>query len=67
MGVLLAMLTLVSCQTLKPIDLPAALNRPCPEFDFTGGELMPQVIRLKTEFELCKVNNNALIELLLPD
>lgn len=50
------MLTLVSCQTFAPISkLAPELRKPCPVFDFDGGKLMPQVIALKREYELCKV------------
>lgn len=63
MSVLLAMLTLASCQTLSGSKLPNELNRTCPEFNFKVGKLMPQVVRLKTQYELCRANNDALVEL----
>ncbi len=63
---LLAVLLLTGCQTSNP-KLPKALNHKCPIVNFKAGKLMPQVVKLKTEYELCKVNNNGLIALLLPD
>ncbi|MBL1421786.1 MAG: hypothetical protein COC24_014850 [Alphaproteobacteria bacterium] len=44
--------------------MPKALNRPCPIVNFSAGRLMPQVIGLKTQYELCRINNDGLIELL---
>lgn len=63
MSVLLVTLMLGSCQTFSPIKLPKSLNRPCPIIDFSAGKLLPQVVRLKTEYELCRVNNDAVIGL----
>ena len=61
--------TLSGCQTLSgvnlpPINVPKRLSQKCPAFHFSAGKLMPQIVRLKTQYELCRVNNNGLIELL---
>lgn len=58
------MLTLSGCQTLSAVKLPDALNRPCPAMGFSAGKLLPQVIRFKTQYELCRINNDGLIALL---
>ena len=64
MGACLMVLMLGGCQTLSGVKLPKALNRPCPVVNFSAGRLLPQVIGLKTQYELCRINNNGLIELL---
>ena len=60
------LLMLPSCQTYG-VKLPKALSKPCPEVGFIEGKLMPQIVTLKTEYELCKANNAALILLFNPD
>lgn len=59
--VLLTALLLTGCQTLSP-KIPEALANKCPVVNFKAGKLLPQVVRLKTQYELCKVNNNGLLE-----
>lgn len=61
------LLTLVSCQTYAPISLPKKLAAPCPEVGFKGGNLIPQVVVLKTEYEICKAKHEAIVKLLKPD
>lgn len=56
--VLLAVLLLTGCQTSSP-KIPKALAHKCPVVNFKAGKLMPQVVRLKTEYELCKLNNDG--------
>lgn len=55
---------LTACQTFAPIKVDAALLVPCAEINFVAGKFMPQVITLKTEYEICKVRNAALVAVL---
>lgn len=63
MFVLLAVLLLSGCQTSSSNapNVPKGLSYKCPVVNFKAGKLMPQVVKLKTEYELCKINNNGLL------
>lgn len=67
LSVLLMMIWLTGCQSIAPIRLPEKLKESCPEVAFVAGELMPQVVVLKTEYEICKAKHEAIIQILKPD
>ena len=58
------MMLVTGCQRTVLIELPEKLKEPCPKVKFVAGQLMPQVIKLRKDYIVCKAKLKAVVELL---
>lgn len=64
LSALLALVLLTGCQTSAATRLTEKLKAPCPEVTFVAGKIGPQVVKLKTEYEICKEKHKEIVEIL---